>query len=118
MTRYEVTRMLVLNEISDDYEEIGHVRERVVVLCLQCGLPVESADVSRALIDLVKLGWARAYDLSKDPPEESAGVPQLEEVGEYYYWATAQGRDVQGSFGGWPFDDKGAVILGWSPPPE
>jgi hypothetical protein len=95
--------MLVLNEISDDYEEPGHINERVVELGRDCGLSIEPSDVNRALLDLVRFGWAKAYDLWKEPREEVAGSLQLEQIGQHYYWITPDGRHIQSSFKGWPF---------------
>ena len=107
--------MLVLNEISDDYEEPSHIRDRVMRLSVDCGLPVESSDISRALTDLVRLGWARAYNLWKDPMEELQNAPPLEHVAEFYYWITPKGREIQLSFEGWPFSEEGAILSDWSP---
>jgi len=108
--------MLVLNEIADDFEEPDHIRGRLSELGSDCGLAVDPSDVNHALVDLVKLGWAKAYDLWKEPREELQAVPGLEEVGKYYYWITPEGRHIQSSFEGWPFDDEGAPVPGWLPP--
>ena len=57
--RYELIRILALNELSDDYEEPVHVTERVVAIGRSYGFPVETSEVTRALLDLVGLGWAK-----------------------------------------------------------
>jgi hypothetical protein len=74
-------------------------------------------DVRLALIELVKLGWAKAYRLSPgDPIEEVRGAPSEEQVDNYYYWITDMGRAAQGSFEGWPFDEVGVILPDWRPP--
>jgi hypothetical protein len=109
--------MLVLNEIADDYEEPVHVREQLASVAERCGMVIEPVDVRHALIDLVELGWAKAYRLSpRDPVEEVQGAPAIERAEDYYYWITEKGREVQGSFNGWPFDDDGNMIPNWCPP--
>lgn len=116
MTRYELVRMLVLNEIADDYEASAHIQERVSDLGRECELLIDAADVNLALLDLVKSGWAKAYDLWKEPREELQVVPKFEQIGEHYYWITPQGREVLSAFEGWPFDDEGALLPGWHAP--
>jgi hypothetical protein len=116
MTRYELIRMLVLNEISDDYEEPQHIYERLAALGCQPGLAIEPREVSRALIDAVELGWAKAYDLSRDPAQETPVSQVVDRANDYYYWITPRGREVQSAFNGWPFDDNGEPLPGWSPP--
>jgi hypothetical protein len=119
MTCSELIRMLALNEISDDYEEPAHVHEQLTRLAEQCGMTINPLDVRLALIDLVKLGWAKAYRLSpEDPIKEAQGAPAIEQADDYYYWITDSGREVQGSFNGWPFDEDGTILAGWRPPAE
>jgi len=117
-TRYELIRMLTLNEIADDYEEPEHVGELVAAVGRQYGLEIGPSDVTRALLDLVGLGWAKAHDLRTRPPRELPGVPPAERAKEFYYWITEKGRGVQSSFEDWPFDEDGKPTPGWVPPVE
>jgi hypothetical protein len=122
MMRSELKRMLVLNEISDDYEEPQHIHERLAPLAEQCRMPITPEDVRQALIDLVQAGWAKAYPLAMGEKGEEIrdaiqGLPP-ERVGEHYYWITDEGRKIQNAFTGFPFDDRGAMIPGWCPPAE
>jgi len=118
VTRYEMVRMLVLNEIADDYEEPSHIYERLEDLGRKCGMVIQPLDVKRALVDLVESGWAGAYDLWRKPVEELRAPPPPERVDEYYYLITQRGREAQSSFEAWPFDDTGAILQGWSPPTD
>lgn len=117
MTRDELIRMLVLNEISDDYEESEHVFENVSERGRNCGISVEVSDVNRTLLELVNSGSAKAYDLWKNPPEELQTVPE-DDLSKYYYWITPKGLEAHSSFEGWPFDDEGVVLPGWIPPSQ
>ena len=118
MTRNELIRLLVLNEIADDYEEPEYIHGRLAGLGPHCGLPIELPDVRQALLDLVGLGCAKAYNLWRNPAEGLRGVPPLERVDEYYYWITDQGRVVHSSFNSWPFDEEGKIRPGWCAPTE
>jgi hypothetical protein len=40
-------------------------------------MSVSFSDVTRALLDLVNIGWAKAYELRKNPPEEVQSTPTL-----------------------------------------
>jgi len=114
MTGFELIRMLVLNEIADDYEEPKHLHEQLASLAERCGMTIQPLDVRHALIDLVRIGWAKAYRLSqKEPVEEVRGTPSAELAEDYYYWITDKGRQVQSCF-----DDTGEIIPGWRPPVE
>lgn len=117
-TRYELIRMLALNALSDDYEEPLHVAEQVAAIGRHYGFPVGAPDVTRALLDLVGLGWAKAYDLRTGAPSELQGLPSAERAGQYYYWITAQGRAAQCSFNDWPFEEDGTPASDWVPPAE
>lgn len=110
--------MLVLNEIADDYEEPDHVHERLAKRTRQFGLHIDLTEVNRALIDLVRLGWAKAYDLWKQPPEEFPAALDVENVGDYYYWITAPGLEAHSSFENWPFGEEGEIVPGWATPAE
>ena len=39
----------------------------------------------------------------------------MESAGDYYYWVSKRGREIQSSFDGWPFDDEGAIKKTWQP---
>lgn len=119
MTRVDLTRMLVLNEISDDFEEPQHIHEVLAPLAEKCQFIITQEEVKQALIHLVRSGLARAYRLSPwSEGEEIQGAPLPEQAGDYYYWITDEGRKTQGAFKGWPFDGRGGAIPGWSPPDE
>jgi hypothetical protein len=110
--------MLALNEICDDYEEPVHVHERLAAVGREYGIEVRPTDAVRALVDLVSLEWAAAYDLTKEPPQKLRGVPAVERAGRAYYFITQEGREAQSSFEGWPFDQEGVPIPDWAPPTE
>lgn len=73
MTRAELIRMFVSNEIGDDYEDIQQITKWTVPMGAKCGLTITHDDIIQALRELIELGHAKAYDLGRcaDPPTES-----------------------------------------------
>jgi hypothetical protein len=119
MRRFDLIQMLVLDEISDDFEEPQHIHERLAHLSERCQLTITQENVRQALTDLVQSGRAKAYRLSLgDPGEEIQGAPPPERANDYYYWITDEGRKIQEAFDGCPFDGRGGMIPGWRPPAE
>jgi len=116
MTRYEMIRLFVLNEIADDYEAAAHIREGVIDIGRRCGIRIETIDINHAIVDLVRRGWAKVYDVWKDPVKEVTTLLRADGTDQYYYFITQAGREIQSSSGWWPFDDEGAVLPDWSPP--
>jgi hypothetical protein len=110
-------RMLVLAEISDDYEEPQHVYENVSVRARLCGIPVERLDVQRVLLSYVDAGLARAYHFDREIEDAATVTPGLDEVGHYYFKITKEGLAALDSSGyPWPFDDEGDLLPDWRPP--
>lgn len=110
MTRPELVRILVLNEISDDYENVDQViLRRVAQLGTKGGLTIERSDIVEALSELVKEGLAKAYLLSTTAPHvtEIEGMPALDTIEsdfETYFYITPTGIDVL-ERSEWPFPE-------------
>ena len=115
MDRRELIRMLVLNEISDDYEEPTHIFEQLANVGRSFGVPIDESDITRALGELVRSGWAKAYRFTGADAQELLGFPSPDDR-DSYYLITNKGREAHSAFGGWPFDDDGDPVPGWSPP--
>jgi SAM-dependent methyltransferase len=118
MTRSEFIRMLVVNEIADDYEEIVHVTENVSRDGAKCGLTITRADVERAFLEAVEMGLAKAYRLTVSPLEEIQGVPTVDQIEELYFYCTIAGFDfiLYVRDEDWPFDDEHELRKDWTPP--
>jgi hypothetical protein len=120
MDRRELVRLLVLNEICDDLENVDqiilpHVAEQTA----KCGLTIERSEIVEALGGLVRDGLAKVYILSPWEPfsTELANMPPLdvvEENFETYFYVTKKGIDLHLSDDTWwPFDDEGNLRPDW-----
>ena len=116
MDRIELVRMLVLNEICDDYENVDQIiLPRVAKDAAKCGLVIERSEIVNALAGLIQDGLAKAYLLSPFEPyaTELQGMPALDVIEkdfETYFHATKKGIDFQLShWTSWPFDDDGEL---------
>jgi hypothetical protein len=114
MNRGELVRLLVLNAISDDYENVDQVILRYVVEQLaKLGMPIERSEVVIALGGLIQDGLAKAYLLSGTErySTELRGMPPLDFVEENfktYFNITKKGWDLLlADKTDWPFDDEG-----------
>jgi hypothetical protein len=79
MNRGELVRLLVLNAISDDYENVDQAILRYVVEQLaKLGMAIERAEIVIALGGLIQDGLAKAYLLSGTEPysTELRGMPR------------------------------------------
>jgi hypothetical protein len=123
LSRSEFVRRLVLNCITDDFENVDQVILRHVAEDAECGLTVERPDVVAALGSLMEDGLAKAYILSGDSRDpfsgELPGMPPMDVVEEYfktYFYITKKGLDLHSlhrSDGTWPFDDLGDLRQDW-----
>jgi hypothetical protein len=116
MNRNELTRMFVLNEIGDDYENLEKIAKEVTALGTRCGLTLDLPEISNALMYLMEAGLARAYRLSPTRPnEEIQVVPPQEQLPDLYFLATAKGAgEHQRLEQYWPFDDEGSLRQDWT----
>jgi hypothetical protein len=98
MARKELVRRFVLNEIGDDYENLEHIRSLMAKDAERCGLTISTDEIVQSLADLIQSGLAKAYRFRppyKSQPDQIPRMPPLEEIREYYFWATPEGRDLQ-----------------------
>ncbi len=115
MTRRDLIWLLVLAEISDDYEEPEHIQERVARRAEICGTLAEAEDVRQSLIELVNSGFAKVYRLSpKAPVAEIPEFPAADSYGDYYYYITKEGKDaLAAKRDRWPLDGEDSLLPGW-----
>ena len=120
MNPNELVRMFILNEISDDYENLAGISQIVGKLCLQCEFVPDPSEILHALFDLIDAGLAKAYRVSATHSfEEMLGFPPRDEVKgwRYGFLITRKGRDIQSSNEEkWPFDEAGLPRAGWCAP--
>jgi len=122
MTRSEFVRLLVLNSICDDFENVDQVILRdVAETGAKCGLTIERAEVVDALASLVSDGLAKAYILPGPTSDAFSGelqsMPALTAVEEHfrtYFYITKQGMNLHlANEAWWPLDDDGNIKEGW-----
>ena len=122
MTRSEFVRLLVLNSICDDFENVDQIiLPDVARTGARCGLTIERFEVVDALASLIADGLAKAYILPG--PERSPfsgelpGMPPMDEVEENfktYFYITKKGMDLHLSDREWfPLDDEGELRKDW-----
>jgi hypothetical protein len=120
MTRRELVRRLVLNSISDDYENVDQIiLPDVAADGAKCGLTIERSEIGEALGALIEEGLAIAYLLSGKKPHvtELQGMPTINVVEENfktYFYITKKGKDFHVSDDTWwPFDDDDHLRSDW-----
>jgi len=119
ISRSELVRLMVLNEICDDYENVDQIIfPKVAKQTAKYGLVIERSEIVNALAGLIQDGLAKAYLLSPFEPFsiELPGMPPLdviEEDFETYFYATKTGIDDlrRSRMTSWPFDDEGELRL-------
>lgn len=115
--------MFVLDELCDDYEEIGLITENVTRAGAKCGAHLDRDDVLRALAELIESGLAKAWrlDSTGQAPVGIQGMPSMVEIedSDCYFLITENGMELQlGEAVGWPFNDNGELRNDWTPPLE
>ena len=88
MDREQTVRLLVLNSICDDYENIDQIiLPEVSRWGAQLGLTIERGELVRTLAWLVESGMAKAYILSEWEPHETEldGMPPMDEIEEDFH---------------------------------
>jgi hypothetical protein len=117
MTRADLLKLLILGEIADDYEGLDHIASHVITRAQLCGLSVSPEEVHGLLTDVLRSGFASAYDVSVDPPVQVSAKEVIGHLQGYYFWATEEGkRWFRSSWAEWPFDEEGQLVSGWSAP--
>ena len=117
MNRWAVVRLLVMDGICDDYENIDQIILREVAGAgARCGLAIERPEVVDALAGLITDGLAAAYRLSTEEPFATVlqGMPAVDEVEESfetYFYLTKRGLERKLSDNAcWPYDDESNLI--------
>ncbi|MDX2178805.1 MAG: hypothetical protein SFV18_04370 [Bryobacteraceae bacterium] len=119
MERRDLIRRLVLNSISDDFENVDQcILHDVARNGSKFELTIERSDIADALKELIDDGLAKAYllsgDMGPDPcAGELPGMPPLDVVEkdfQTYFYITKKGMDVHlADTSWWPFHDEGEV---------
>ena len=113
MERSEFMRRLVLNEISNDYENVDQcILRHAAVEASRCGLTINRAEVVAALTSLVEAGLAKAYVLPDTT--ELIGMPPLDMIVEdfkTYFYITKKGMEVHLADDDWFAVREGRIDL-------
>ncbi len=122
-SRGELVVRLVLNWISDDYENLSQtIADGVTKDGTECGMAIEKSEIVAALEELVTRGWAKAYRLFTNgaPPVEFDRMPTIEEMEDFngaWFYVTNAGMKVQlEPWEFWPWDDDNQLRKDWTPP--
>jgi hypothetical protein len=116
MNRTELVRLLILDTICDDFENVDQViLHEVAEVGHKCGLTIERPEIVQALRGLVDDGLAKAYDLTRltrrDPfSGELPAMPPLDVAEEYfrtYFYITEKGKELHADDAWWPFEADG-----------
>ena len=122
MTRSEWIRRLVLNGICDDYEDIEQITKYVHDVGPRCAITISHDEIIQTLRELIELGYAKAWDLSRWPDPATTdcqGMPPSEDITpmDPRFFRTEEGLAFQKarSTGG-PFDEDHNLREGWLAP--
>ena len=124
-TRAELLRLLVLNVIADDYENLTvSIAGPIAEVGAKCGLSFQKLEIVQALTELVAGGLAKVYRLHGDGrpdwAEEIHGMPSLEEMedfdGAWFYIAEGGLEVLRANRDAWPLDDDDELRKDWTPP--
>lgn len=120
MDQREFIRLFVLNTICDDYENIDQIiLPNALRDGARCGVAIDRGEVVEALAYLIENGFAKAYNLRREPGScELQGmrdVSEIEDDFETYFYITAKGLEFYRSNDGWwPFDEEDNLLPAWS----
>jgi len=103
--------MLVLNEISDDYEPMERIQAAASALGKAAGLTISPEEIAAALKALIRDGLAKPYLLSATTPARAIeGVPADDNMDEFYFWVTPKGLERRiADDHAWPFNADGTL---------
>jgi hypothetical protein len=121
MTRKAFVQRFILNEICDDYENLDMVNKWITKNAARIGLAIQPAEIIEGLSELIALGLAKAYRFREGArkPDEIPQMPPLNEIENYYFWATPRGKKLQTSDTSWyPFDDEDQLRKDWTAPTQ
>jgi aryl-alcohol dehydrogenase-like predicted oxidoreductase len=85
-------RNMVMDAITNDYEDFTTIVREVRNWATEGGLQVEIGEVADALMGLIDTGLAKAYRLSSSSQTELEGRPDADALEDYYYLLTSEGR--------------------------
>ena len=115
--RVDLTRLLILLEIADDFEEPAHLYDRLSERFASWKITINPEEIRTSLKELVASGLASAYWLGPGPQLKLDGFPPEDEVQNYYFRITDEGRRIIPVWRDeWPFDDVGDLPETWTPP--
>src|SRR5689334_12866290 len=86
MLRTDLIKMLILDEMADDYENLYQIKMGVLRAGMDCGLTIAPPEIASALADLLADGFVQAYRLYPSPVREipnSIPVANLADGGPY-----------------------------------
>ena len=83
-----------MNAVADDYESLEHVVVWVRKLAEQRGLRPSRRQILRILGDLIRAGYAQAFQLSADKPHSRLAKFSIDNADRLWYHLTPKGLRV------------------------
>jgi Txe/YoeB family toxin of Txe-Axe toxin-antitoxin module len=88
----ENVRSLVLNIVSDDYEDLNQIEKMVHRYLSRSGIHVSRKDIEDALLYLVENGNVSAFLLSQWEPHSVQVEVTSKPMSDLWFYATERGR--------------------------
>jgi DNA-binding transcriptional ArsR family regulator len=115
MDRSELTRVLILNAIAEEYEDLAFIEQDVNRCMAESHLAtkISRSAIREQLADLIDAGLAKAYRLfsSGRAAEEIEGRPAPEEIDQCWFHITDLGA-LALEEGDTSFNEEGRIIGG------
>lgn len=105
MERDAIIDLLVLNEVSDDYENVAQIAKGIAHLPFAVAMEIGVGEVISSLVRLVDSGYIGAFDLTTTPPlsEDDAGRLVAAGIDRFWFLQTPSGKILHASLP-WPPD--------------
>ena len=94
MTKTQLLEIFVLNEVSDDYENLQYIVEHVQKWSAEYGLTPTRFEIVKALISLVEAKLIFAVFLSPKAPNVTEITDITGKMDDLYYYQTSAGKTL------------------------
>ena len=94
MTKTQLLEIFVLNEVSDDYENLQYIVEHVQKWSAEYGLTPTRSEIVTALISLIEAEMISAFDLSAKSPIVIDVTDLTGKMDDLWYYQTPAGKTL------------------------